>query len=105
MALSGALRSTAAFRISHATGFSLPAELLLVALTLLLLFVMVYPTLWIMVASFRTPATIFTPGAIDFTLANYRDLFASGFARFIFNSLYLCVLAVLLSTFVSLLAA
>jgi ABC-type glycerol-3-phosphate transport system permease component len=105
MALSPALRGAAAFRISHATGFSLPAELLLLALTFLVLFVMVYPTVWILVASFRTSATIFAASGMDFTLANYRDLFATGFARFIFNSLYLCVLAVLVSTFVSVLAA
>ncbi|MGH6886653.1 MAG: hypothetical protein ACREGK_11345, partial [Geminicoccales bacterium] len=105
MALSPARRSAVAFRLSHATGFSRPAELLLVALTLLVLFVMVYPTVWIMLASFRTSATIFAASGMDFTLANYHDLFASGFARFIFNSLYLCALAVLLSTVVSVLAA
>jgi ABC-type glycerol-3-phosphate transport system permease component len=100
-----ALRRPAAFRISHATGFSLPCELLLVALTLLALFVMVYPTAWIIVASFKTPGTIFAASTIELTLQNYRDLFASGFGRFIFNSLYLCIGAVLLSTFVSVLAA
>ena len=105
MALSPALRNAAAFRISHSTGFSLVGELLLVALTLLVLFVMVYPTVWILMASFQTPATIFAPDAMAFTLANYRDLFAAGFARFIFNSLYLCALAVLISTVVSVLAA
>jgi ABC-type glycerol-3-phosphate transport system permease component len=105
MALSQAVGRPAALRVAHATGFSLPAELLLVALTLLVLFVMVYPTVWIIVASFKTPATIFSAGVVDFTLANYRDLFATGFARFIFNSLYLCIAAVLLSTCVSVLAA
>ena len=105
MALSEALRRPAAFRISHATGFSLPGELLLVALTLLVLFVMVYPTAWIIVASFKTPATIFSATAFELTLANYLDLFATGFGRFIFNSLYLCISAVVLATFVSVLAA
>jgi ABC-type glycerol-3-phosphate transport system permease component len=105
MALSEALRRPAAFRISHATGFSLPGELLLVALTLLVLFVMVYPTAWIIVASFKTPATIFSATAMELTLDNYLDLFATGFGRFIFNSLYLCISAVVLATFVSVLAA
>ena len=41
MAMSAALRGAAAFRVSHTTGFSVPMELLLVALTLLVLFVMV----------------------------------------------------------------
>ena len=105
MAQSHALRRPAAFRISHATGFSLPGELLLVTLTLLVLFVMVYPTAWIIVASFKRPGTIFAASTVELTLQNYRDLFATGFGRFIFNSLYLCISAVLLSTFVSVLAA
>jgi ABC-type glycerol-3-phosphate transport system permease component len=105
MAQSHALRRPAAFRISHATGFSLPGELLLVTLTLLVLLVMVYPTAWIIVASFKRPGTIFAASTVELTLQNYRDLFATGFGRFIFNSLYLCISAVLLSTFVSVLAA
>jgi ABC-type glycerol-3-phosphate transport system permease component len=105
MAQSVALRARPAFRISARTGFSLWGELALVALTLVILFVMVYPTAWVIVASFKTPETIFSAGLGELTLANYYNLLAGGFGRFIFNSLYLCILAVLLSTFVSVLAA
>jgi ABC-type glycerol-3-phosphate transport system permease component len=94
-----------AFRISAATGFSLPMELALVGLTLLILFVLVYPTAWIIIASFKSPAAIFSGTFGDFSLQNYVTLFATGFARNIFNSLYLCIGAVLISTFVSVLAA
>jgi ABC-type glycerol-3-phosphate transport system permease component len=94
-----------AFRISTATGFSLPMELALVGLTLVVLFVLVYPTAWIIIASFKSPAAIFSGEFGDFSLHNYVTLFRTGFARNIFNSLYLCIGAVLISTFVSVLAA
>jgi ABC-type glycerol-3-phosphate transport system permease component len=94
-----------AFRISTATGFSLPAELALVGLTLVVLFVLVYPTAWIIIASFKSPAAIFSGEFGDFSLQNYVTLLETGFARNIFNSLYLCIGAVLISTFVSVLAA
>ncbi len=60
MARAAALPPTVAFRISTRTGFSLPAELALVALTLLVLFFLVYPTAWVIVASFKTPETMFS---------------------------------------------
>ena len=94
-----------AFRISTATGFSLPMELALVGLTLVVLFVLVYPTAWIIIASFKSPAAIFSGEFGDFSLQSYVTLLETGFARNIFNSLYLCIGAVLISTFVSVLAA
>lgn len=92
-----------AFRVN--TGFSLPGELALVLLTLLVMVFLVYPTAWIIVASFKTPATMFSSTRFDFTLENYVALFQTGFARNILNSLYLCIGAVLISTFVSTIAA
>lgn len=92
-----------AFRIN--TGFSLPGELLLVALTILVMIFLVYPTAWVIVASFKTPATMFSATKFEFTFENYTALFKTGFARNIFNSLYLCMGAVLISTFVSTIAA
>lgn len=92
-----------AFRIN--TGFSLPGELLLVALTILVMIFLVYPTAWVIVASFKTPATMFSATKFEFTFENYTALFKTGFARNIFNSLYLCIGAVLISTFVSTIAA
>jgi hypothetical protein len=46
MALARAGALAPAFRISRATGFTWPMELLLVALTLAILFFLVYPTAW-----------------------------------------------------------
>jgi ABC-type glycerol-3-phosphate transport system permease component len=94
-----------AFRITRATGMPLWGELLLVLLTLLALVFLVYPTAWVILASFKTPETIFSASQFEFTLDNYTNLLSTGFARNIFNSLYLCIVAVLLSTLVSVFAA
>jgi ABC-type glycerol-3-phosphate transport system permease component len=94
-----------AFAVSIRTGMGLPAELALVALTILALAFLVYPTAWVILASFRTPETMFASDRFELTLDNYRALLTTGFTRNILNSLYLCLTAVLLSTFVSVLAA
>ena len=52
-----------AFRVD--TGFSLPGELALVGLTILVLIFLVYPTAWIIVASFKTPATMFSASRFE----------------------------------------
>ena len=104
MALVGTAAAPA-FRIRQLAGLSLLAELALVALTLVILFVLVYPTAWIFVASFRTPETMFAASGWVFTLDNYVTLLKSEFTRAIFNSLLLCIASVLISTFVAVIAA
>jgi ABC-type glycerol-3-phosphate transport system permease component len=104
MALAGAA-PTPAFRIAERARLGLIGECALVGLTLLILFVLVYPTAWIFVASFRTPETMFAARGWVFTLDNYVTLLQSGFARAIFNSLFLCIVSVALSTFVAVIAA
>lgn len=94
-----------AFAVSIRTGMSLPGELALVALTVLALAFLVYPTAWVILASFRTPETMFAADRFELTLDNYKALLATGFTRNILNSLYLCLAAVVVSTFVSVLAA
>jgi ABC-type glycerol-3-phosphate transport system permease component len=105
MAIGAAPALPPAFRASVRTGLSLPAELLLVAITVLSLAFLVYPTLWVLIASFETQGTMFSSTVFNFTLENYIGLLQTGFARNIFNSLYLCVASVVVSTFVSVLAA
>jgi ABC-type glycerol-3-phosphate transport system permease component len=83
----------------------LAKELALVAVTILILVVLVYPTAWVFVASFRTPETMFSSGRHIYTLDNYIRLLSSEFARSIFNSLFLCIASVLVSTFVAVIAA
>ena len=73
--------------------------------TLLSLFVLVYPTAWVFVASFRTPETMFASGRHIYTLDNYRSLLSSEFSRAIFNSLFVCIVSVLVSTAVAVVAS
>lgn len=83
----------------------LGVELLIIATTLLSLFVLVYPTAWVFVASFRTPETMFASGRHVYTLQNYTSLLSSEFSRAIFNSLFVCIVSVLASTAVAVVAS
>ena len=80
-------------------------EIAIIATTLLSLFVLVYPTAWVFVASFRTPETMFAPGQHVYTFDNYRSLLSSEFSRAIFNSLFVCIVSVLVSTAVAVVAS
>ncbi|MBI1776869.1 MAG: carbohydrate ABC transporter permease [Proteobacteria bacterium] len=93
------------FRATHRRSLTLLTECSVIGLTLLVLFVLVYPTAWIFIASFRTPETMFAAGGWVFTIDNYVNLLKSDFSRSIFNSLFLCLASVLVSTFVSVIAA
>jgi ABC-type glycerol-3-phosphate transport system permease component len=84
---------------------TLLGEYPLLGLTLVVIFVLVYPTAWIFIASFRTPETMFAARGWVFTIDNYVHVLGSGFARAIFNSLFLCASSVALSTVVAVVAA
>jgi hypothetical protein len=64
-----------------------PGELLVLAIALVSAVVLVYPTAWVFFASFKTQETLFSGEFADYTLENYRRLFASGFGVHIGNSL------------------
>ena len=82
-----------------------PGEVLVLAVAVVAAVVLVYPTAWVFFASFKSQETLFSGEFADYTLANYRRLFASGFGIHIVNSLVISVAAVLISTFVSVIAA
>src|SRR5262245_26607293 len=82
-----------------------PGELLVLAVALITAVLLVYPTVWVFFASFKTQETLFSGEFADYTLENYRKLFASGFGVHIANSVIISVTAVLISTFVSVIAA
>ena len=65
----------------------------------------VLPFLWIVKGSFTGEAALFSGGGGHYTLANFEKIFSQGFGRFIFNSLAICLVATLVSTFVSVMAA
>ena len=89
---------TPGFRIGRRLGWNLASEVALVAATVLALLILVYPTVWVLIASFRTPETMFASSRWEFTLGNYVGLMQSGFGRNIANSMLLCLVSVAIST-------
>ena len=94
-----------AFRLGQRLGVGLLGELAIVLGTLLILFVLVYPTAWVIVALFKTPETMFAAGRWQFTLQNYVQLLETGFWRNIVNSMLLCLVSVAISTVLAVNAA
>ncbi len=94
-----------AFRFGRRFNMSLAGEIGVLLLTFVVLFVLVYPTAWVLIASFRTPDTMFSATTWRFTFQNYVGLLSQGFGRNIFNSLFLCLTAVAVSTVISVHAA
>ena len=95
---------TPAFRFGQRFGLGLAAEVAVVVTTLVILFVLVYPTAWVLVASLKTPETMFSSERWEFTLQNYVKLLDAGFGRNILNSLVLCLASVAISTVLSILS-
>jgi ABC-type glycerol-3-phosphate transport system permease component len=84
-----------------------PTPLAMVAVllaTVAVLFFMVYPAIYVFYGSFKAGGGILGETG-GFTLANYRRIFASGFALFTLNSVLICSAATAVSTFVSVCAA
>ncbi len=94
-----------AFVLGRRLGLSLLGEVVLVLLTVAVLFVLVYPTAWVIVASFKTPETMFSSTHWRFTFANYVSVMQAGFGRNIVNSLVLCLGSVLIATVIAVNAA
>lgn len=79
--------------------------IVLLALTFIVWAFLIFPVVWIVFGSFRTNATIFSDSIVTFTLEHYVTIFRAGFGRFIFNSLFICLVAVVISTFISVIAS
>jgi ABC-type glycerol-3-phosphate transport system permease component len=94
-----------AFVLGRRLGLSLLGEVSLVIIALLVLFVLVYPTAWVILASFKTPATMFAATRWEFTFDNYIAVMQAGFGQNILNSLVLCIGSVLISTVIAVNAA
>jgi len=94
---------------SRGAGIAYRRNPLIDALILALLFVvwvfLIFPAVWIFVGSFKTNETIFSATTFSFTWKNYQTIFRAGFGRFIFNSLFICLVAVAISTFISIIAS
>lgn len=94
-----------AFVFGRRLGLSLLGEVAVVLATIAVLFVLVYPTAWVIVASFKTPETMFAATRWQFTFQNYVSVMQAGFGRNIVNSLVLCVGSVLIATVIAVNAA
>jgi ABC-type glycerol-3-phosphate transport system permease component len=94
-----------AFVLGRRLGLSLLGEVALVVVALIVLFILVYPTAWVIVASFKTPATMFAATRWEFTFDNYISVMREGFGQNILNSLVLCIGSVLISTVIAVNAA
>ena len=80
-------------------------DVLILAVTFVVWAFLIFPAIWIFVGSFKTNATMFSATVFTFTLENYATIFRAGFGRFIFNSLFICLVSVVISTFVSVIAS
>lgn len=80
-------------------------SVILIAITLVVWAFLAFPVIWILIGSFRTSETMFSSSIFEFTLEHYQTIFRAGFGRFIFNSLFICLVAVVISTFVSVIAS
>ena len=94
-----------AFRLGARFRLGLLSEIAVVLGTLLLLFMLVYPTAWVIFASFQTPETMFVSGLWQFTLQNYVQLLQTGFWKNILNSMLICLVSVGISTVLAVNAA
>ena len=81
------------------------SEILILLLAFVVFIIIIYPTMWIFIASFKTEETLFSNEHSIYTLDNYFELFESGFGLFIFNSFYICLVSVLITIFSSVIAA
>jgi ABC-type glycerol-3-phosphate transport system permease component len=77
----------------------------IVGVTMIVMAALVYPTFWMLVASLKTPDTMFSAVNWRWTLANFNGLFNAGFGRNLINSLFLCISSVMIATFISVNAA
>ncbi len=101
--------------MSHAEAAGAPAEItfrrnplvdvVLLAVLFAVWVFLIFPAAWIFIGSFKTNETMFAATSFSFTLENYQTIFRAGFGRFIFNSLFICLVAVTISTFVSVIAS
>jgi ABC-type glycerol-3-phosphate transport system permease component len=69
------------------------------------MFFMAAPVAWIFIASFQTTATLFSDGPAEWTLENYRTIWEADFGTYIFNSLFMCLVAVTIVTVIGVAAA
>ena len=76
-----------------------------VVVAFIVLAVLIFPFGWIFYSSFKLSETLFSKHRSSFTFQNYKFIFQAGFFRFLWNSVFICTIATLISTIVSILAS
>lgn len=78
-----------------------------IVLSVLLIFFFASPVVWIYWASFKPSASLIGSGTQDlvFTFENYKNVWKNDFGRFMFNSLFICGISVIISTSVAVCAS
>lgn len=72
---------------------------------LIVIGILIFPFGWIFYSSLKKAETLFSKQGSNFTLQNYIFIFRTGFFRFLFNSVFICTIATMVSTVVSILAS
>lgn len=84
-------------------------DLMVVAVTFIALGILAFPFVWIILTSIRPSDQLLTRTLQFFsdtiTFENYRELLGSGFTRYIWNSLFVCTVAMIITAIISLLTA
>tara|TARA_R110002094_G_scaffold77684_15_gene84154 strand:+ start:1745 stop:2623 length:879 start_codon:yes stop_codon:yes gene_type:complete len=80
---------------------------LAIAFSALLIFFFASPVVWIYFASFKPSAALIGTGTegLGFTLDNYRNVWKNDFGRFMFNSLFISGISVIISTAIAVCAS
>ena len=78
-------------------------SILIVTITIFIF--LLFPFGWIFYSSFIPSQTVFTKIKASLTFENYKNIFKAGFSQFIVNSLFYSITSVIITTFISILAA
>lgn len=76
--------------------------LLLAGLAILFL---ALPVVWIFVGSFLEGGSPISNGPLRWTLANYQTIMENNFGTYIFNSIFICIISVIISTTLAVMVA
>ncbi|HAE75255.1 MAG TPA: carbohydrate ABC transporter permease [Alphaproteobacteria bacterium] len=80
-------------------------DIVLLTITGIVMIFMLYPAYWVFYGSFKKSGSLFSSESFGFTFDNYIKLFESGFGNYILNSLFICLLAVSISTVIAVVTA
>ncbi|MCV0424151.1 MAG: carbohydrate ABC transporter permease [Roseibium sp.] len=84
---------------------SIIGNVFVVALAVLAILFLALPVVWIFVGSFLQTGNPISAGSMKWTFANYRTIIENDFLIFIFNSVFICIVAVIICTALAVMVA